>query len=78
LPDLPDQPDLQDQPEGSDQQLLWLLPQLLPVKALFLSLELWGDSLAEDIKYLKLKQNDKNKIYSTESSKLSKNKQEPA
>jgi hypothetical protein len=58
LPDLPDKPDLQDQPEEPDQQLLWPLPQL-PVKALFLSLELWGDSQAADVKHLKLKQNDK-------------------
>jgi hypothetical protein len=57
LPDLPDQSDLQDQQEGPDQQLLW--PQLLPVKVLFLSLKLWGDSKAAEIEYFKLKQNDK-------------------
>jgi hypothetical protein len=74
LSDLPDQPDLQDQQEGHDQQLLWRLPQLLPVKALFLSLELWGDSKAAETKHFKLKQTDKNKIYSTEPSILSEKK----
>jgi hypothetical protein len=65
-------PDLQDQPEGPDQQFLWPLPQLIPVKALFLSVELWGDSQTADIKHLKLKQNDKNKIYSKQITKHSK------
>jgi hypothetical protein len=46
LPDLPDLQDQQDQQEGPDQQLL-------PVKALFLSLELWGDSQAGEIKHFK-------------------------
>jgi hypothetical protein len=62
---LPDQPDLQYQQEGPDKQLLWPLPQLLPVKAHFLSLEPWGDSQAAEIKLFELKQSDKNKIYST-------------
>jgi hypothetical protein len=67
-------PDLQDQQEGPDQQLLWPLPQVLPVKALFLSLELWGDSHAAERKHFKLKQNVKNKIYSTKPSILSEKK----
>jgi hypothetical protein len=71
---LPDQPDLQDQQEGPNQQLSWQLPQLLSVKALFLSLELWGDSQAAEIKHFKLKQNDKNKVDSTKPPILSEKK----
>jgi hypothetical protein len=74
LPDLPDQPNLQDQQEGPDQHLLWPLPHLLSLKALFLSLELWGDAQTEDINHFKLKQNDKNKTYSTKPSILSEKK----